>query len=51
MTCSRLLNQYKSNLADESVARAFVDLETFKREWQVGIARETGYGYYLQSEG
>lgn len=34
-TCSRLLNQYKSNLADETVARAFGDLETFKREWDV----------------
>lgn len=34
-TCSRLLKQYKSNLADEGVAKAFVDLETFKREWSV----------------
>jgi len=34
-TCSRLLKQYKSNLSDESVSRAFVDLETFKREWDV----------------
>jgi ESCRT-I complex subunit VPS28 len=34
-TCSRLLKQYKSNLADETVARAFGDLETFKREWDV----------------
>jgi ESCRT-I complex subunit VPS28 len=31
--CSRLLKQYKSNLSDETVAREFVDLETFKREW------------------
>lgn len=34
-TCSRLLKQYKSNLADEVVAKAFGDLETFKREWHV----------------
>ena len=34
-TCSRLLKQYKSNLADETVAKAFGDLDTFKREWDV----------------
>lgn len=34
-TCSRLLKQYKSNLADESVARAFNTLESFKAEWDV----------------
>lgn len=33
--CSRLLKQYKSNLNDENVVREFVDLETFKREWDV----------------
>lgn len=33
--CSRLLKQYKSNLTDETVAREFVDLETFKRTWEV----------------
>lgn len=33
--CSRLLKQYKSNLSDDTVARSFVDLETFKREWDV----------------
>ena len=33
--CGRLLKQYKSNLSDDSVARAFVDLETFKRQWDV----------------
>lgn len=33
--CSRLLKQYKSNLSDDTVARVFVDLETFKREWDV----------------
>ena len=35
-TCSRLLKQYKSNLTDETVAKAFGDLDTFKREWDVG---------------
>jgi ESCRT-I complex subunit VPS28 len=34
-TCDRLLRQYKSNLADESVAVAFGDLEKFKAEWNV----------------
>lgn len=34
-TCDRLLRQYKSNLADESVAAAFGDLESFKAEWDV----------------
>ncbi|KAK6613250.1 vacuolar protein sorting-associated protein [Botrytis cinerea] len=34
-TCDRLLKQYKAILADESVAREFVDLETFKNEWDV----------------
>lgn len=33
--CGRLLKQYKSNLSDENVAREFVDLETFKRTWDV----------------
>ena len=34
-TCSRLLKQYKSNLANETVARAFGDLDTFNKAWQV----------------
>lgn len=33
--CSRLLKQYKSFLADETVARAFGDLESFQRKWDV----------------
>lgn len=33
--CNRLLKQYKGNLSDETVSRAFVDLETFKRQWNV----------------
>ncbi|ORY15760.1 vacuolar protein sorting-associated protein 28 [Clohesyomyces aquaticus] len=40
-TCSRLLKQYKSNLADETVAQAFGDLETFKREWNMECPRAT----------
>ena len=35
-TCDRLLRQYKSNLADETVAAAFGDLDSFKAEWGVG---------------
>jgi ESCRT-I complex subunit VPS28 len=34
-TCDRLLRQYKSNIADETVLAAFGDLERFKREWNV----------------
>jgi ESCRT-I complex subunit VPS28 len=34
-TCSRLLKQYKSNLANEAVAQAFGDLDSFAKEWQV----------------
>lgn len=34
-TCDRLLRQYKSNLAAESVQAAFGDLESFKAEWGV----------------
>lgn len=37
-TCSRLLKQYKSNLTDETVSREFVDLETFKRTWEVSLS-------------
>lgn len=34
-TCARLLKQYKSTLGDDTVAREFVDIETFKRTWDV----------------
>lgn len=34
-TCTRLLKQYKSSLGDDTVAKEFVDLETFKRMWEV----------------
>ena len=40
-TCGRLLKQYRSNLANETVARAFGDLETFKREWDMECPRAT----------
>jgi ESCRT-I complex subunit VPS28 len=33
--CERSLKQYKSILADETVAKAFVGLEEFKSEWEV----------------
>ena len=34
-TCNRLMKQYKSNLANDTVARAFGDLDQFSREWHV----------------
>ena len=34
-TCSKLLKQYKGILNDETVAKEFVDLDTFCREWEV----------------
>ncbi|KAK3063966.1 hypothetical protein LTS18_011327 [Coniosporium uncinatum] len=40
-TCSRLLKQYKSNLQGADVANAFVDLETFKHEWEMECPRAT----------
>ena len=33
--CERLLKQYRAILADETVTRAFGDLESFKHEWDV----------------
>lgn len=36
-TCNRLLKQYKSNLSDDNVAKAFKDLESFKLEWNVSV--------------
>lgn len=35
--CDRLLKQYKAILTDEAVVREFVDLETFKNQWDVRI--------------
>ena len=35
--CTKLLKQYASTLSDDSVSKAFVDLETFKREWDVRL--------------
>ncbi|KAI9769887.1 MAG: Vacuolar protein-sorting-associated protein 28 [Candelina submexicana] len=40
-TCNRLLKQYKSNLSDETVSKEFVDLETFKKEWEIECPRAT----------
>ncbi len=37
--CERSLKQYKSILADETVARAFGGLEEFKAEWDVRMPR------------
>jgi ESCRT-I complex subunit VPS28 len=39
--CDRLLKQYKAILTDEAVARSFVDLETFKNEWEMEVPRAT----------
>ncbi|KAL1882287.1 Vacuolar protein-sorting-associated protein 28 [Diaporthe australafricana] len=39
--CERSLKQYKSILADEAVARAFVGLEEFKAEWELEVPRAT----------
>ncbi|KUI60494.1 Vacuolar protein sorting-associated protein 28 [Cytospora mali] len=39
--CERSLKQYKSILADETVARAFVGLEDFKAEWDLEVPRAT----------
>ncbi|KAH8899273.1 ESCRT-1 complex, Vps28 subunit [Thozetella sp. PMI_491] len=39
--CERSLKQYKSLLADETVARAFVGLEEFKAEWDLEVPRAT----------
>ncbi|USP79240.1 hypothetical protein yc1106_06514 [Curvularia clavata] len=38
-TCSRLMKQYKSNLANDTVARAFGDLDQFSREWHMECPR------------
>ncbi|MCJ1425484.1 hypothetical protein MMC29_003383 [Sticta canariensis] len=39
--CSRLLKQYKSTLNDDNVMREFVDLDTFKAEWNIECPRAT----------
>ncbi|KAK3309699.1 vacuolar protein sorting-associated [Chaetomium strumarium] len=39
--CERSLKQYKSLLADETVAKAFVGLEEFKSEWGLEVPRAT----------
>ncbi|KAL1304277.1 hypothetical protein AAFC00_000687 [Neodothiora populina] len=40
-TCSRLLKQYRSNLADDNVSRAFGNLDRFKAEWGMEVPRAT----------
>ncbi|KAJ5948295.1 hypothetical protein N7466_001310 [Penicillium verhagenii] len=40
-TCTRLLKQYKSSLGDETVAREFKDLESFKQTWGLECPRAT----------
>ncbi|MCJ1396281.1 Vacuolar protein-sorting-associated protein 28 [Xylographa bjoerkii] len=39
--CSRLIKQYNSALSDERVLRQFVDLESFKKEWNMDCPRAT----------
>lgn len=39
--CDRLLRQYKNNLADDTVAAAFGDLESFKAEWDLEVPKAT----------
>ncbi|KAL2271003.1 hypothetical protein VTJ83DRAFT_374 [Remersonia thermophila] len=39
--CERALKQYKSLLADETVAKAFGGLEEFKAEWGLEVPRAT----------
>ncbi|KAG0652034.1 vacuolar sorting-associated 28 [Hyphodiscus hymeniophilus] len=39
--CDRLLKQYKAILTDEAVSRQFVDLESFKNEWDMEVPRAT----------
>lgn len=41
------MKQYKSNLANETVARAFGDLNQFAREWHVCMAAR---GHLLQAD-
>ncbi|CBX97646.1 hypothetical protein IAQ61_001141 [Plenodomus lingam] len=38
-TCNRLLKQYKSNLANDTVANAFGDLDKFTKEWHMECPR------------
>ncbi|KAK9775430.1 putative ESCRT-1 complex, Vps28 subunit [Seiridium cardinale] len=39
--CERSLKQYKSILADDTVAKAFVGLDEFKAEWDLEVPRAT----------
>ncbi|EON67202.1 hypothetical protein W97_06455 [Coniosporium apollinis CBS 100218] len=40
-TCSRLMKQYKAYLSDEATKRAFGDLESFKRDFDVNVPLAT----------
>ncbi|KAI9885348.1 MAG: hypothetical protein M1823_002857 [Watsoniomyces obsoletus] len=40
-SCTRLLKHYKTILSDETVAREFKDLESFKRRWNMEYPRGT----------
>ncbi|WPH04813.1 VPS28-domain-containing protein [Acrodontium crateriforme] len=40
-TCDRLLRQYRSNLADDTVSAAFGSLEHFKAEWDLEVPKAT----------
>jgi hypothetical protein len=45
--CERSLKQYKSLVADETVAKAFVGLEEFKAEWDVRILHRHHSSYFM----
>lgn len=42
--CNRLLKQYRSTLHDDNVMREFVDMDTFKAEWEVKYEKSIAYG-------
>ncbi|MCJ1380647.1 Vacuolar protein-sorting-associated protein 28 [Xylographa soralifera] len=45
--CSRLIKQYNSALSDERVRREFVDLESFKKEYDVSVILGVSQTYEL----
>lgn len=42
--CNRLLKQYRSTLHDDNVMREFVDLDSFKAEWEVKYDKPIVWG-------
>ncbi|RYN80444.1 hypothetical protein AA0117_g3092 [Alternaria alternata] len=48
-TCNRLMKQYKSNLANETVAQAFGTLDQFAKEWQGRPSRPTQGGDFADA--